>query len=358
MCLIKMSSPLLFTPLKLHSITLKNRVVMSPMCQYSARDGHLTDWHYLHYATRAIGGVGLIMVEATAVEACGVISPEDVGIWSDDHIAGLQTVTRAITQHGAVAGIQIAHAGRKAGTSSPWNGGQPLHTFTPVAPSSLAFADGYETPTALSETELAKVRDAFQAGARRALEAGFGILEIHMAHGYLLHSFLSPISNTRTDHYGGSLENRMRFPLEVTQAIREVWPLELPLFVRVSATDWLEGGWSLDDTLKFATELAKLQVDLLDCSSSGIISGVTIPIKPGYQVPLAAEVKQKTPLKTGAVGLITQPEQAEEILQKGYADLIFLGRPLLSDPYWTYRADQVLQAKSHVYPVQYQRAFS
>jgi 2,4-dienoyl-CoA reductase-like NADH-dependent reductase (Old Yellow Enzyme family) len=343
-----MSTPLLFTPLALRSVQLKNRIMMSPMCQGSARDGFVTDWHRLHYPTRAVGGVGLVMVEATAVEVRGMIGPGDVGIWSDEHIVGLQTLTTAIKQHGAVAGIQIAHAGRKAESNSSY-------IFTPVAPSPLAFSEHHQTPAELSETDLDEVRNAFQAAAKRALEAGFQILELHMAHGYLLHSFLSPISNVRTDRYGGSLENRMRFPLEVTRAIREVWPLELPLFIRVSATDWLEGAWSLEDTIKFAKELQANDVDLIDCSSGGIKPGVQIPVALGYQVQLAEGVKHGADIKTAAVGLITEAHQAETILQQKQADVVVLGRALLAHPYWVYGAAQSLGVTEGFYPVQYER---
>ena len=346
---------LLLSPLRLRSVTLKNRIAMSPMCQYSAQGGHVTDWHLLHYPTRAIGGVGLIIVEATAVEARGVISPEDLGIWSDEHTAGLRALAERIKGAGAVPGIQIAHAGRKAGTASPWQGGRPLHRWTPVAPSPLAFQEGWPVPQALDEAGLEEVRQAFQQAARRAIEAGFQVLELHMAHGYLLHSFLSPLTNQRTDRYGGSRENRMRFPLQVVEAVREVWPAELPLLVRVSASDWVEGGWDITDTLVFALELCQRGVDLLDCSSGGAIPGVKIPVGPGYQVPFAAQVRLSTGLSTGAVGLITEPLQAEGILQKNQADLVLLGRVLLREPYWPYRAGQALG--SRVWPVQYERAF-
>lgn len=347
---------LLFSPLELRSISLKNRIVMSPMCQYSAQDGHVTDWHLLHYPSRAMGGVGLIVVEATAVEARGVISPDDLGIWSDGHVAGLGQLAGRIKAAGGLAGIQIAHAGRKAGTSSPWKGGKPLHLWTPVAPSAIPFNQGWAMPDELDSAGLDEVREAFKQGARRALQAGFQVLEIHMAHGYLLHSFLSPLSNHRTDPYGGTRENRMRFPLEVVQVVREVWPAELPLLVRVSASDWLEGGWSIEDTVAFAGALQKPGVDLLDCSSGGIVPGVKIPVAPGYQVPFAAKVKLSTGLSTGAVGLISEPLQAERILEENQADLVFLARVLLSDPYWPYRAARALGEK--VWPVQYDRAFA
>ncbi|PZA06274.1 MULTISPECIES: NADPH dehydrogenase NamA [unclassified Meiothermus] len=349
---------LLFEPLELRSVTLKNRIAMSPMCQYSCeeQDGQVNGWHLLHYPTRAVGGVGLIIVEATAVEARGRISPEDLGIWSDAHLPGLRELAAKIRAHGAVAGIQLAHAGRKAGTTRPWEGGKPLYAWTPVAPSALAFQAGWPVPEELDEAGLEEVKNAFQQAARRAWEGGFQVIELHMAHGYLLHSFLSPLSNHRTDQYGGSRENRMRFPLEVVEAVREVWPEELPLLVRVSATDWVEGGWSVEDTVALARELAKRGVDLLDCSSGGIVPGVKIPLGPGYQVPFAEKVRREASLKTGAVGLITDPLQAEAILREGQADVVFLARALLAEPYWAYRAARALGAEK-VWPRQYDRAF-
>lgn len=350
---------LLFEPLELRSVMLKNRIVMSPMCQYSCekQDGQVNDWHLLHYPTRAVGGVGLIVVEATAVEERGRISPEDLGIWSDGHVPGLKELAAKIRANGAMAAIQLAHAGRKAGTARPWQGGKPLHTWTPVAPSAIPFHEGWPIPEGLDEAGLEEVRQGFQKAARRALEAGFQVVELHMAHGYLLHSFLSPLSNHRTDRYGGSRENRMRFPLEVVDAVREVWPPELPLLVRVSATDWVAGGWTIDDTVALAQELIKHGVDLLDCSSGGVIPGVKIRVEPGYQVALAEQVRQETGMKTGAVGVITEPLQAEAILQQGQADLVFLARALLAEPYWAYRAARTLEAGRAVWPHQYDRAF-
>lgn len=349
---------LLFSPLQLRSITLKNRIAMSPMCQYSSDnlDGKVTDWHLLHYPTRAIGGVGLIIAEATAVEARGRISPWDLGIWSDEQVAGLRELTRRIKVAGGVPGIQLAHAGRKAGTGKPWEGGKPLHQWTPVGPSELAFSEGWMTSRALDVIGLEQVRNAFKQAAKRALDAGFEVVELHAAHGYLLHSFLSPLANGRTDQYGGSLENRMRFPLEVVRAVREVWPAELPLIVRVSASDWREDGWAITDTVAFAEKLKKLDVDLLDCSSGGIAPGIQMPLGPGYQVPFAAQVKLSTGLSTGAVGLITEAQQAEAILQEGKADLILLARALLLDPYWPYRAARAL-GEAKPWPHQYDRAF-
>jgi len=347
---------LLFTPLELGGLRLKNRLAMSPMCQYSATlEGEVTDWHLLHYPTRALGGVGLILVEATAVEPLGRISPYDLGIWSEDHLPGLRELARRIREAGAVPGIQLAHAGRKAGTARPWEGGKPLG-WRVVGPSPIPFAEGYPVPEPLDEGGMARVLEAFVAGAKRALRAGFRVVELHMAHGYLLSSFLSPLSNRREDAYGGSLENRMRFPLQVAQAVREVVPRELPLFVRVSATDWGEGGWSLEDTLAFARRLKELGVDLLDCSSGGVVLRVRIPLAPGFQVPFADAVRKRVGLRTGAVGLITTPEQAETLLQAGSADLVLLGRVLLRDPYFPLRAAKALGVAPEV-PPQYQRGF-
>ncbi|MBW6394194.1 NADH:flavin oxidoreductase/NADH oxidase [Thermus sp. PS18] len=347
---------LLFTPLELGGLRLKNRLAMSPMCQYSATlEGEVTDWHLLHYPTRALGGVGLILVEATAVEPLGRISPYDLGIWSEDHLPGLRELARRIREAGAVPGIQLAHAGRKAGTARPWEGGKPLG-WRVVGPSPIPFDEGYPVPEPLDEAGMERILQAFVEGARRALRAGFQVIELHMAHGYLLSSFLSPLSNQRTDAYGGSLENRMRFPLQVAQAVREVVPRELPLFVRVSATDWGEGGWSLEDTLAFARRLKELGVDLLDCSSGGVVPRVRIPLAPGFQVPFADAVRKRVGLRTGAVGLITTPEQAETLLQAGSADLVLLGRVLLRDPYFPLRAAKALGVAPEV-PPQYQRGF-
>ncbi|GAA5337873.1 NADH:flavin oxidoreductase/NADH oxidase [Thermus antranikianii] len=347
---------MLFTPLELGGLRLKNRLAMSPMCQYSATlEGEVTDWHLLHYPTRALGGVGLILVEATAVEPLGRISPYDLGIWSEDHLPGLRELARRIREAGAVPGIQLAHAGRKAGTARPWEGGKPLG-WRVVGPSPIPFDEGYPVPEPLDEAGMERILQAFVEGARRALRAGFQVIELHMAHGYLLSSFLSPLSNQRTDAYGGSLENRMRFPLQVAQAVREVVPRELPLFVRISATDWGEGGWSLEDTLAFARRLKELGVDLLDCSSGGVVPRVRIPLAPGFQVPFADAVRKRVGMPTGAVGLLTTPEQAETVLQAGSADLVLLGRVLLRDPYFPLKAAKALGAEAPV-PPQYQRAF-
>ena len=347
---------LLFAPLGLRGLRLKNRLAMSPMCQYSAtEEGQVTDWHLLHYPTRALGGVGLVVVEATAVLPEGRISPFDLGIWSEDHVPGLSELARRIREAGAVPGIQLAHAGRKAGTARPWEGGGPLG-WRVVGPSPIPFAEGYPVPEALTEEGMERVLEAFVEGAKRALRAGFQVVELHMAHGYLLSSFLSPLSNRREDRYGGSRENRMRFPLEVAKAVREALPPELPLLVRVSATDWGEGGWALEDTLAFAEALKALGVDLLDVSSGGVVPGVRVPAAPGFQVPFANAVRKRVGLATGAVGLITTPEQAETILQAGSADLVLLGRVLLRDPYFPLRAAKALGVEAGV-PPQYLRGF-
>lgn len=336
---------------------LKNRIVMSPMCQYSAVDGFVTDWHKLHYPTRAVGGVGLVIVEATAVEARGRISAEDLGIWSDDHVAGLQELVGQIKANGAVAGIQLAHAGRKAGSSRPWASQHTAFSWQAVAASAIAFSSAYPEPRALETSELGEVKDAFVAGTKRALAAGFEVIELHMAHGYLLHSFLSGLSNQRTDQYGGSLENRMRFPLEVIQAVRAVIPEHLPLLVRISASDWAEGGWSIEDTVAFAKIIKDLGIDLLDCSSGGTLPNAKIPVGAGFQVPFAEAVRREAGLATGAVGMIQNAAQAEAILESGQADLIFLARALLANPYWAFAAARELGESTPVWLPQYDRAF-
>jgi 2,4-dienoyl-CoA reductase-like NADH-dependent reductase (Old Yellow Enzyme family) len=348
---------LLLSPFDLRAVRLKNRVVMSPMCQYSAQDGFITDWHLTHYPARALGGVGLVVVEATAVEARGRISAEDLGIWSDDHVTGLRVLAERIAAAGAVPGIQLAHAGRKAGTARPWPSDAVPFSWRSVAPSATAFNADHPVPHALEAHELEQVRDAFQHAARRALAAGFRVLELHMAHGYLLHEFLSPLSNHRSDAYGGSFEGRTRFPLEVVKAVREVMPSDVPLMVRVSASDWVEGGWTPSDTVHFAHLLGPLGVDLLDCSSGGAIPGVRIPAEPSYQVAFAERVRREAGMPAGAVGLITEPAQAEHILQSAQADLIFLARALLSDPFWTYHAARMLGQNTPIWPPQYNRAF-
>lgn len=353
----------LFEPYALRSLTIPNRIWMAPMCQYSAEvfgpnAGVANDWHFAHYAARAAGGTGLILVEATAVAPEGRISPADLGIWNDTQVEAFRRITRFLEERGTVPGIQIAHAGRKASTDRPWRGGAPIAPGTeegwqPAGPSPVAFSDRHTVPTELTVDQIQRVVEQFADAARRAREAGFKVVEIHGAHGYLIGEFLSPHSNKRTDAYGGSFENRTRFALEVADAVRAVWPEELPLFFRISATDWLEeGGWTVDDTVRFAGLLKEHGVDLLDVSSGGNVSGIRIPTGPGYQAPFAARVKKETALPVAAVGLITEPAQAEKILANGEADAILLGRELLRDPSWALRAARELGGKVHV-PDQY-----
>ncbi|WP_369214722.1 NADH:flavin oxidoreductase/NADH oxidase [Streptomyces flavofungini] len=355
----------LFEPYTLRSLTIPNRVWMPPMCQYSApaegpETGAPQDWHFAHYAARAAGGTGLIIVEATAVSPEGRISPYDLGIWNDTQVAAFRRITRFLKGQGTVPGIQIGHAGRKASTDRPWVGGAPVgpdeHGWQPVAPSPVAFDERHPVPDELGTEEIRAIVGQFVDAARRALDAGFEVAELHGAHGYLIGEFLSPHSNRRTDAYGGSYENRTRFALEVVDAVRAVWPEDKPLFFRISATDWLEeGGWTADDTVRFAAELKEHGVDLLDVSTGGNASGVRIPVGPGYQVPFAARVKAGTGLAVAAVGLITEVEQAEKILANGEADAVLLGRELLRDPSFARRAARELGAEVHV-PDQYHRS--
>jgi 2,4-dienoyl-CoA reductase-like NADH-dependent reductase (Old Yellow Enzyme family) len=351
--------PHLFTPLTLRGVEFRNRVFVSPMCQYSAEDGFPTDWHLVHAGSRAVGGAGLVIVEATAVAPTGRISPADLGLWSDEHGEALARVARFIKAQGAAAGIQLAHAGRKASTAAPWAGGRPVAEadggWTPVAPSPIAFGPGYAEPLELRPDEIDRVVGDFAAAARRAAQAGFDVIELHGAHGYLLHEFLSPLTNVRGDRFGGSIENRMRFPLAVAARLREAWPESLPLFVRISATDWVDGGWSLDDSLAFARRLAAIGVDLVDCSSGGAVATAKIPAAPGFQAPFAAAVRREVGVATGAVGMITSPEQAEQILATGQADAALLARELLRNPYWPLVAARRLGA-SVEWPKQYLRA--
>jgi 2,4-dienoyl-CoA reductase-like NADH-dependent reductase (Old Yellow Enzyme family) len=355
----------LFEPYTLRDVTIPNRVWMPPMCQYSAApDGPATgapgDWHFAHYAARAAGGTGLIVVEATAVSPKGRISPYDLGIWNDTQVEAFRRITGFLASQGTVPAVQLAHAGRKASTDRTWKGGAPVgpeaHGWQPVAPSALAFAEGHPVPDELTVDEIHGVVEQFRAAARRALAAGFEIVEVHGAHGYLINEFLSPHSNHRTDAYGGSYENRTRFALEVVDAVREEWPDDKPLFFRISATDWLEeSGWTPDDTVRFATELHAHGVDLLDVSTGGNASGVRIPTGPGYQVPFAARVRRETPMPVAAVGLITETEQAEKILANGEADAVLLGRELLRNPSWAQHAARELGGEVHV-PDQYHRS--
>jgi 2,4-dienoyl-CoA reductase-like NADH-dependent reductase (Old Yellow Enzyme family) len=351
----------LFEPLQIRDILLQNRTVVSPMCQYSAEDGFANDWHLVHLGSRAVGGAGLVIVEATAVEDRGRISPGDLGIWKDEHIEPLARITRFIKAHSAsISGIQLAHAGRKASTDAPWRGGKRVAPgeggWQTVAPSPIPFGEGDPTPAALSEQEIASVVESFKAAARRALQAGFEVVEIHGAHGYLLHEFLSPLSNKRTDRYGGSFENRTRIVVEVVEAVRAVWPERLPLFLRISATDWVENGWDPDQSVELARLVKPLGVDLIDCSSGALVPKAKIPAKPGFQVPFAERIKKEAGILTGAVGLITESQQAENILQNEQADLVFLARELLRDPYWPIHAAEGLGGTVNI-PDQYARAF-
>ncbi|MGY0488351.1 NADH:flavin oxidoreductase/NADH oxidase [Streptomyces sp. WG-D5] len=356
----------LFEPYTLRSLTIPNRVWMPPMCQYSAAPegplvGAPNDWHFQHYAARAVGGTGLIIVEATGVSPEGRISPQDLGIWNDTQVEAFRRITSFLKSQNTVPGIQLGHAGRKASTDRPWKGGAPVgpdaHGWQAVAPSAVAFDEKHPVPAELSVEEIKEIVQQFVAAARRSLEAGFQVVEIHGAHGYLIGEFLSPHSNKRTDAYGGSYENRTRFALEVVDAVRAVWPEELPLFFRISATDWLDGeeGWTADDTVRFAAELKEHGVDLIDVSTGGNAAGVRIPLGPGYQVPFAARVRNEAGIPAAAVGLITEPEQAEKILANGEADAILLGRELLRDPSFARHAARELGAESHV-PDQYHRS--
>ncbi|KAA9376530.1 NADH:flavin oxidoreductase/NADH oxidase [Microbispora cellulosiformans] len=361
----------LFEPLALRNLTIPNRAWMSPMCQYSAavegpEQGVPTDWHLTHLGSRAVGGAGLVMTEATAVSPEGRISPADLGLWNERQQEAFGRITRFLTEHGAVPGVQLAHAGRKASTDRTWRGGGPVgpeeHGWQPVAPSAIPFDEGHPVPHELGEEDIRRLVGDFAAAARRALAAGFKVAEVHGAHGYLIHQFLSPFSNHRTDAYGGSFENRARLALEVVDAVRAEWPEELPVFFRVSATDWLSEnpedpreGWTADDTVRLAKELLSHGVDLLDVSSGGNAPRARIATGPGYQVPFAARVRAETDLRASTVGLVTEPRQAEEIVASGQADAVMLGRALLRDPYWPNRAARELGAAGH-WPDQYHRA--
>ncbi len=350
----------LFTPYPVADVTLRNRIVVSPMCQYSCTDGFATDWHLVHLGSRAVGGAGLVIVEATAVEARGRISPQDLGIWTDAHAAPLARIAAFVREQGAVPGIQIAHAGRKASTYRPWSGTGAVPVDEGgwedvIAPSAIPFAESYPQPREMAEDDLAAVRAAFAAAATRAREAGFQYLEIHAAHGYLLHSFLSPLSNQRTDAYGGSLENRMRFPLEMIEAVGNVWPEQLPLAVRLSCTDWMPDGWTIEETVALARALRGWGINLIVASSGGTSPQQQIALGPGYQVPFAERIRREAGIATMAVGLITEPEQAEAILAAGQADLIALARQFLRDPYWPLHAALALGV-DFPWPDQYQRA--
>ena len=351
----------LFSPLELRSVILRNRIAVSPMCQYSSADGMADEWHLVHLGARAAGGAGLVLTEAAAVEARGRISPADLGIWDDAHVEPLRRVTAFIASQGAVPGIQLAHAGRKASTATPWEGGGTVAPeaggWTVVGPGALPFGPDSPTPVPLDAAGLREIVDAFTAATRRALAAGFQVVEVHAAHGYLLHSFLSPIANDRRDAYGGDFEGRTRLLLETVEAVRTAWPDELPLLVRISSTDWLPGGWDIEQSVRLAHTLRTLGVDLVDCSSGGLAPGAEIPLAPGYQVPFAARIKREAEIATGAVGLITEPAQADAIIREGRADLVLLARQLLREPSWPQRAAHELgQDTPELWPRQYLRA--
>lgn len=352
----------LFEPLQLRGVTFKNRIVVSPMCQYSSTDGYANDWHFVHHGSRAIGGAALIIFEASAVEARGRITDYDLGIYKDEHIDYLSRIVRFLHEHNCAAGIQLAHAGRKASTRRPWEGGAHIppnheHGWQTVSASNIPFTDGTTPPHALTRDEIREVVSSFGAAAARALRAGFRVIEIHGAHGYLIHQFLSPLSNHRNDEYGGHFDNRVRFALEVTDAIRRVWPQHLPLFFRVSATDWHERGWNADECVRLSSILRDRGADLIDCSSGGLVPGVPIPVGSGYQVAFAERIRREAEVRTGAVGMINTPDQADTILRTGQADLIIMARALLRDPYWALHAAPVVHASADV-PQQYERAYS
>jgi len=354
-------SPLLAQPLTVRGVTLNNRIVVSPMCQYSAIDGMPNAWHQQHLGSRAVGGAGLVFTEAAAVTAQGRISPQDAGIWNDAQAQAWRPIVEFIRSQGTVAGIQLAHAGFKGSTHRPWDAEHGAVAgseggWQPVGPTATGFSDSYPTPRALDTTEIAGLVGDFVSATRRALDVGFQVLEVHAAHGYLLHEFLSPLSNDRTDGYGGSRENRMRLVLEVVRAVRAEAGAQVPIFVRISATDWTPGGWTAEDSVVLARALAEAGADLIDCSSGGVVPKAEIPVGLGYQVPLAAQVRAKAGVLAGAVGMITGPEQAEQILADGHADLVLLARELLRDPYWPRRALTKLGAPPQ-WPVQYERAF-
>jgi 2,4-dienoyl-CoA reductase-like NADH-dependent reductase (Old Yellow Enzyme family) len=351
--------PHLFAPLTIRSVTFRNRIGVSPMCQYSCRDGLATDWHLVHLGARAVGGAGLVFTEAAAVDPRGRISPADLGIWDHKHVDGLRRVAAFIREHGAVAGIQLAHAGRKASTAPPWLGGAPVGSaddgWIPVAPSAIPFDATSPTPEPLDHFAIQALIEAFASAAARAREAGFQVVEIHAAHGYLLHEFLSPIANHRADEYGGSYDNRMRLLKAVCKAVRREWPRELPLFVRISATDWTDAGWQPESSVALAHHLSSCGVDLIDCSSGGIAPGIPIPAGPGYQVPFSQRIKDTVPMLTAAVGLITSPEQADQIIRNEQADLVLLARQMLRDPHWPLHAARAL-GRDVAWPNQYLRA--
>lgn len=349
----------LFEPLQIKSIQLKNRIVVSPMCEYSSVDGFSTDWHLVHLGSRAVGGAGLIITEATAVSPEGRITPDDLGLWKDEHIEGLKRIVSFIESQGSIAGVQLAHAGRKASHSSPWKGGKILTKeqggWQTLAADATPFRSDETPPVALDKAGIEKVKSDFKAAAVRALQADFKVIEIHGAHGYLLHEFYSPLSNHRSDEYGGSFENRIRLLTEVVDAVKEVWPETLALFVRISASDWTEGGWTAEDSVELAKVLKEQNVDLIDCSSGGNVPHAKITVGPGYQVQFAETIKKEAGILTGAVGIITMPEQAEKIISSGKADVVIMAREFLRNPYFPLHAAKAL-GENVEWPVQYERA--
>ncbi len=351
----------LFEKYKIRGIRFRNRIWVSPMCQYSSVDGMPTDWHLVHLGSRAVGGAGLVIMEATAVSPEGRISPSDAGIWSDAHTEAYKKITKFIKENGAIAGIQIAHAGRKASTNEPWNGGIKVEIgsggWETIAPSALAFSPDYPLPREMSLKDIEKATNDFVAAAKRAVEAGFEVIEIHAAHGYLFHEFLSPLSNKRTDEYGGNLESRMRFLLETAEKVRKAVPENLPVFVRISATDWTEKGWDLEQSTELCKKLKEIGIDLIDVSSGGNVPDALIPVAPNYQVSFAAEIRKHVGIATGAVGMITEAKQAEEILENGEADAVLMAREFLRDPYFPFTAAKELGGEVDV-PKQYGRAIN
>ena len=350
----------LFAPFPLRGATLRNRIVVSPMCQYSSHDGFANDWHFVHLGSRAVGGAALVFTEASAVTPDGRISPDDLGIYRDEHVEFLSRIVKFIHAQGALAGLQLAHAGRKASTDAPWRGGKPLDEahrgWRPIlAPSAIPFGDGYQAPKAMDESDIRAVISSFAASAKRALDAGFDVIEIHAAHGYLLHSFLSPLANQRTDRYGGSFANRIRLLCEVVSAVRGAWPDEKPLFVRISCTDWQEGAWGIGQSVELARLLKPLGVDLIDCSSGGIAPHIKIPAGAGYQVEFAERIRREAQIATGAVGMITSAQQADTIVRSGQADVVIIAREFLRQPYFPLLAARQL-GHDIAWPKQYERA--
>jgi len=352
--------PDLFSPLTIRGVTFRNRIAVSPMCEYSSEDGFANDWHLVHLGSRAVGGAGLVITEAAAVEPRGRISPADLGIWRDEHVEMLSRIARFIREQGAVPGIQLAHAGRKASTRVPWEGGATIPEsgggWQTVAPSAIPFRPSEPAPQELSKSSIGSIVESFASATRRAVAAGFQVVEIHGAHGYLIGEFLSPLSNRRADEYGGAFEGRVRFALEVAAAVRGAWPEPLPLFLRISATDWVEDGWRIEDSVELARRLRPLGVDLMDCSSGGQVPHVKIPLGPAYQTPFAERIRREAGILTGAVGMITEPHQADGIIRDGRADMVLLAREFLRDPYWPLHAAKALGTQEAV-PKQYSRAF-